>query len=76
MKLSIFQNAHQDTEEFHKSDEPILMATSSVPVDDPFQWYCLGINKSNYFCPCNEDFTAFAMADFDINKNEVMVRNI
>ncbi|KAJ8307083.1 hypothetical protein KUTeg_015167 [Tegillarca granosa] len=49
----------------------IPFATGSVTVDDPLKWYSLHINSSGYFCPCTEEFSAFAMADFDEKKNEI-----
>lgn len=54
----------------------IPFATGSVTVDDPLKWYSLHINSSGYFCPCTEEFSAFAMADFDEKKNEINERRV
>lgn len=45
----------------------------SIPVEDPFLLYSLLISESGYFGPFNEDFTTFAMADFNSSRKELMV---
>lgn len=53
--------------------EEVSAASCSIPIENNFKLYCLGIVESQYFCPCNGSMTVFALADFDETRKELQV---
>lgn len=74
--LSIFNEELDVPNEVPPTMEEVSAASCSIPIENNFKLYCLGIVESQYFCPCNGSMTVFALADFDETRKELQKHQI